>query len=240
MKKVFLKAEWRKLIIVNYKIDKGVLKEHLPYKTEFDLWNNICYISLVGFMFLNTKVKGIRIPFHVNFEEVNLRFYVKHRDEITGAWKRGVVFFREIVPKRAIVLIANTIYQEKYNYMKMNHKCGISDDSLKISYAFKDHIWNSFNVTADIKDSPIKAGSEEEFITEHYWGYTKVNESKTSEYEVRHPRWNVYKVKSYNIHVDFERSYGKEFGYLNFEKPFSVFLAEGSEIKVMKGSDVKR
>ena len=100
MKDIFLKAEWRNLIMVNYCIDADILKPYIPYKTELDLWNNKCYISLVGFMFLNTKVKGLKIPFHTNFEEVNLRFYVKYKED--NIWKRGVVFIKEIVPKPAL------------------------------------------------------------------------------------------------------------------------------------------
>ena len=34
-------------------------------------------MSVVGFMFADTRIRGIAIPFHRTFEEVNLRFYVK-------------------------------------------------------------------------------------------------------------------------------------------------------------------
>ena len=112
MTKTFLQAEWRKLAMVNYSIDKKILDKYLPPKTEIDLWNDICYVSLVGFMFKNTKVKGLKIPFHTNFEEVNLRFYVRYEDN--GEWKRGVVFVKEIVPKPALTFVANTVYKENY------------------------------------------------------------------------------------------------------------------------------
>ena len=108
----FLKAEWRKLVLINYAVDPALLKKYLPYKTELDFWNNTCYVSLVGFLFVNTKMLGLKIPFHVNFEEVNLRFYVKHLDK--GEWKRGVIFLKEIVPKAAITIVANTLYGEHY------------------------------------------------------------------------------------------------------------------------------
>lgn len=236
MNKTFLTAEWRKLLIVNYKADTNILEKYLPYKTEFDLWNNVCYVSLVGFMFLNTKVKGFHIPFHSNFEEVNLRFYVKYKDGFTNTWKRGVVFIKEIVPKPAIVLIANTIYKEKYEYMKMDHDWKTLKDQLEIKYSFKNKKWNFFKVMSDKITTEIAGGSEEEFITEHYWGYTKINSSKTSEYEVVHPRWKMFNVKDYNINVDYKSSYGYEFAFLNSEKPLSVILAEGSEIKVKEGN----
>ena len=80
MANTFLEAQWRKLAMANYVVDKKILSPYLPHKTELDLWNDKCYVSLVGFMFLDTRIKGFRIPFHVDFEEVNLRFYVRYHD----------------------------------------------------------------------------------------------------------------------------------------------------------------
>ena len=221
--------------MANYKVDPGILKKYLPYKTELDLWNGTCYVSLVGFMFLDVKVKGIAIPFHTDFEEANLRFYVKHKDEAENKWKRGVVFIKEIVPKPAIAMVANTVYIENYETMKMKHEWKVSGDSIEIMYGWKKDEWNLIRVTAGVKAGQISEGSEEEFITEHYWGYTKISETKTSEYEVTHPKWNVYEVSNYEIAVDFGKIYGNEFEFLKNQKPVSVLLAEGSEIEVKSG-----
>jgi uncharacterized protein len=233
----FLQAEWRKLVMANYSIDKKILKPYLPYKTELDLWNDTCYISLVGFMFLDTKVKGFRIPFHINFEEVNLRFYVRHKEN--GEWKRGVVFIKEIVPKPALTFVANTIYKEKYETMPMKHSFEITDGNLMVEYKWKKKEWNMIRVNAETKPKEITIGSEEEFITEHFWGYTMIKENNTSEYGVEHPRWDVYPVKDYLIDVDFEDIYGNDFAFLKSQKPKSVFLAEGSVIKVKEGRGIK-
>lgn len=234
MKTTFLKAEWRKLLMANYEVNPEVLKPYLPHKTELDLWNNTCYVSLIGFMFLNTKVLGIKVPFHTNFEEVNLRFYVKYNDN--GNHKRGVVFIKEIVPKPALTLVANGLYKEHYQTLKMDHKWQSDQDSQSVSYRWKkNNKWNSIQVNASSEPEKIEENSEAEFITEHYWGYTKISDRKTSEYEVMHPKWDVYKVYDYMSEVDFESVYGKDFSFLNNAKPKSVFLAEGSEIKVKKG-----
>lgn len=104
----FLTAEWRKLVMANYQVEKEVLLPYLPVGTELDVWNDKCYVSLIGFLFQNVRLLGIKVPFHTNFEEVNLRFYVRYQD--AGVWKRGVVFIKEIVPKFALSLVANTIY----------------------------------------------------------------------------------------------------------------------------------
>jgi uncharacterized protein YqjF (DUF2071 family) len=230
MQKAFLQAEWRRLAMANYAVDKSLLTKYLPYKTEIDSWNNTCYISLVGFMFLNTRIKGFKIPFHINFEEVNLRFYVRHHDGRES--KRGVVFIKEIVPKPALTFIANSIYKENYETMAMGHSWDTKDDSLAVEYRWKKKSWHSLKVIADKDPSAIADGSEEEFITEHYWGYTQINDKSSSEYQVEHPRWQVYKVREFFINVDFSSVYGYDFAFLAYEKPISVFLAEGSEIIV--------
>jgi uncharacterized protein len=232
----FLEAEWRKLAMANYAIDPTILKNFLPNKTEIDLWNGLCYVSLVGFMFLNTKLKGISIPFHSNFEEVNLRFYVRHNDK--GEWKRGVVFIKEIVPKPALTFVANTIYNEKYETKPMSHLWDVRDGRINVEYSWKKEARQMFSVSGTSIPIEFGAGSEEEFITEHYWGYTKITDQRTNEYGVEHPRWKVYPVDEYSIDVDFGLVYGSEFSFLTNEKPKSVFLAEGSEIVVRSGTRI--
>lgn len=233
----FLSAEWRKLAMANYAIAPNILKPFVPYKTELDTWNNTCYVSLVGFMFLQTKLLGMKIPGHVNFEEVNLRFYVRYKDR--NNWKRGVVFIKEIVPKTMIAWVANNVYGENYEALPMRHNWQTGTDNQVISYGWKKQQWHEMTIHASANPEDITAGSEAEFITEHYWGYTQRGSLKTGEYEVQHPRWQTYEVTDYTINVDFELSYGPVFGFLNNKRPQSVLLAEGSAIKVLKGSTIK-
>lgn len=219
--------------MANYSVDAATLFPYLPNHTEIDLWNDNCYVSLVGFMFMNTKVKNMRIPFHEHFEEVNLRFYVKHKSD--GAWKRGVVFIKEFVPKPALTIVANTVYRENYETLRMAHSWSFAEDKQIVEYRWKKGNWNSLKVITDRNSQPIIQNSEEEFITEHYWGYTKLSDKHTSEYGVEHPKWEVYKTLDYSIDVDFAAVYGKRFAFLSGQKPASVFLAEGSEICVKNG-----
>ena len=227
----FLNAEWRKLAIANYAIDPNVLVKYIPPKTELDLWNGICYVSLVGFMFLNTKLLGLPIPFHRNFEEVNLRFYVRYKDR--GKWKRGVVFIKEIVPKPALTFVANILYKEHYQTMKMSHVWEEQASSRTVKYSWSlNGNENSFSVRAALEPTIIDIDSESEFITEHYWGYTKAGNNSSFEYEVTHPRWDCYEVSEHKIDIDFKSVYGTDFSELTNLEPTSVMLAEGSEITV--------
>lgn len=225
----FLKAEWRKLAIINYEINPDILSKYLPVGTELDFYKGKCYVSLVGFMFLNTKLLGLPIPFHRNFEEVNLRFYVKKKEG--GKWKRGVVFIKEIVPKPALSFVANSVYKENYKTMPMKNSIFEKDKELLIKYSWKDKAWHSIEIKAENKLLKMKADSEFEFITEHYYGFTKKG-NLTSEYEVCHPQWDYYLVKNYQLEIDFRTIYGSDFECLNSQKPISVMLAEGSEIQV--------
>jgi uncharacterized protein len=233
----FLKAEWRKLVMANYAVDQNLLLPYLPAKTELDVWNNTCYVSLVGFQFIDTKVWGIKIPLHVNFEEVNLRFYVRYQHE--NEWRRGVVFIKEICPRAMVSFMANNLYNEHYHTMPMQHAWREDSDSIEVSYAWKLARWNSLKATGQNEKKPLEAGNEAEFILEHYWGYTKVSELETSEYKVEHPSWEIYPTKSYSVDVDFGNLYGSKFAFLSNEKPKSVFLVEGSEIKVLKGRKIQ-
>ena len=233
MNPTFLDAAWRKLILANYAVDPSLLTPHLPHGTMLDLNKGTCYLSLVGFMFQDTRVKGWKIPFHVNFEEVNLRFYVLREHENTN--RRGVVFLKEIVPRHALSIVARTVYGEPYVTMPMSHTWLNSGHEWTVAYRWGKELRNRVQVIADDTPIDIVSGSEEEFITEHYWGYTRLSACKTAEYEVTHPRWQVYHTKDYLIDVDFDGVYGAKFNFLKSEKPLSVFLAEGSAIQVKKG-----
>ncbi|MNK06511.1 hypothetical protein D3C87_244100 [compost metagenome] len=237
-KKTFLDAQWRKLVMINYAIDPKVLKPYLPFETELDEWNGTYYVSLIGFMFVDTRMLKMRIPFHVNFEEINLRFYVKYKD--TDSHKRGVVFIKEIVPRPALTFVANTLYKENYETLKTKHSWVETDEVLTVEYGWKKKgEWNTIKTISDKIPVDITLDSEEEFITEHFWGYAKISETVTSEYEVAHPRWQIYPIKEYDINVDFKQTYGPDFAFLQDQKPVSVYLAEGSEIVVKQGRKIK-
>jgi uncharacterized protein YqjF (DUF2071 family) len=235
MKKVFLKAEWRKLLMINYEVHPEVLLPYLPAHTEPDLYHGKCLISIVGFLFLNTHVKGFKIYNHINFEEVNLRFYNTFKTQ-SGEVRRGTTFIKEIVSKPAISFIANSLYKEKYVTLPMGHTITEADDELRVEYRWRFNKYlNAISCTADKTRSPILKDTLEDFITEHYWGYTKLSLKRTSEYAVEHPRWETYPVKEFKVNIDFEGLYGTSFANLKGKEPHSVLLVEGSEVLVRAG-----
>ena len=227
----FLTAEWRDLIMANYEVDPSVLTRRVPRGTEIDLHDGRCFVSLVGFMFLNTRVLGVPVPFHVNFEEVNLRFYVKR--EAGSEVRRGVVFVKEIVPRFAIATIARVLYGEPYEAWKMSS----TRDGRQVRYGWqKGGCSNSISVEIGENLGVPGENSHGEFIIEHYWGYTKRGAGRTDEYKVEHPKWELFSVSDPKINVDFQATYGEDFAFLNAREPYSILLARGSEIAVYKGA----
>ena len=238
----FLTAEWRKLIMAQYEVPPELLAPYIPRGVELDLFHPTptalprCYVSLVGFLFDKVRVKGLAIPFHTRFEEINLRFYVRRR-EPDGTTRRGVVFIREFVPRRAIAWVARSFYDEPYLAIPTRHQTSSTPDTLSVSYSWKlANRWHALSATAGAQPQPIASGSEEEFITEHYWGYTKRRDGSTSVYQVEHPHWQTYRLTSHNIAVDFSALYGPAFAFLNNQSTASVLLAEGSAVTVCSHS----
>jgi uncharacterized protein len=234
----FLTAQWRKLALFNYAVDAERLRPYVPHGTELETFNGLCYISLVGFLFRDVQMLGLPVPFHQSFEEINLRFYVKHKTK-NGAMRTGVVFLKEFAPKPILSMVANTVFHEHYETLDMDHTFMERADTIEVEYKVKKGDWYSTKIIADKNSTEIPIACEAEFVTEHQWGYTAIDRFRTNEYEVYHPRWRIYPVKSYELNYNFRTLYGPDFAYLDAMKPFSVMLAEGSDIKLWKGALVQ-
>lgn len=235
----FLTARWRYLVMLNYEIDPDLLKPYVPKGTELDFWGDRTYVSIVGFQFLDARICGVSIPFHRNFEEVNLRFYLRRRTE--EGWRRAVGFIKEIVPRFAVAAVARLVYKERYICLPMRHSIDTdANGSLLpngvVRYEWKHKRWNSLWVRSAGSWIDIPSGSEAEFITEHYWGYCAAG--STVEYRVEHPRWQMREVSAYELDCEVSALYGGEF-VETLSKPTSVLLAEGSDVTVYRGGIVE-
>ena len=178
---------------------------------------------------------GVKWPWHTNFEEVNLRYYVKYFDG--KQWKRGAAFISEIVPRSIIGRTANLLYNEHYSTASMCHSIQEVNNQLLVQYKWrkKNEPWNSIEIQAGTALQDIVAGSEAEFILEHYFGYNGLNKNTTIEYAVEHPRWQVYPVSKFLLTCDVQQLYGQAFvPFIKDAAPHSVFLAKGSDIIVRK------
>jgi uncharacterized protein len=238
-KHVFLSAEWRDLVMLNYEVDPKLLIEYIPPGTLLDSYKGRTYVSLVGFRFLHTKLFGsLSVPFHSDFDEVNLRFYVR-RKQADGE-RRGVVFIAEIVPNWAVAKLARLAYGENYVRLPMKHRIDTSGTGKAAEYKWhlngascKLHAHGSFS------PAPAEEGSLEQFITEHYWGYSKHRGGNSLEYQVSHVPWNVWMTTSAGFEGDTSSIYGHELGAVLQRRPDSAFIADGSPVKVFAGERIE-
>lgn len=222
--------------MLNYEVDARLLLPFVPAGTELDRWSEKVFISLIGFRFLKTKMFGLLpIPIHSNFEEVNLRFYV--RRQAGNEVRRGVVFIREIVPRRAIAFVARRFYNENYVALPMAHEIrSIEDNGLRVAYRWRSgKCWSGINLETDGNSQLPCEGSVEQFITEHYWGYAAQPRGGCVEYRVEHPPWRVWQVRQSAFDGEAGKFYGNDIAAVLRGKPQSAFLAEGSAVTVMRG-----
>jgi uncharacterized protein YqjF (DUF2071 family) len=243
--RTFLTAEWRYLAMLNYAADPDLLAPYVPFGTELDTWCGVTYLSVVGFLFRRTRVLGMSIPMHREFEEVNLRFYVRRRGP--EGWRRGVVFIREIVPRAAVTTVARLAYGEPYVTMPMRHRLDTAPngeglrDGATVEYAWRCRDrWNGIRAVTTGPPEPLREGSEEEYITEHYWGYTARRDGVSSEYWVEHPPWQVWQTSEAALDCDVKAVYGSQFVEPLSAAPRSAFVADGSAIRVQVGRRLTR
>lgn len=231
----FLTAEWRNIVMLNYSVEPGLLKPLVPAATQLDIFEGKTYVSLIAFEFQATRLRGVRVPFHQSFEEVNLRFYVSY------SGKRGAVFIRELVPKRAVALIARLAFNEKYSYAAMSHRLQTRNNR-EVSEA--EYKWRfagqSFSIEMATKqDSYVPGeGSLAQFITEHYWGYSAQRDGSTVEYAVEHPAWRVWDASHVQFQGDSATLYGQEMSQFLSGIPDSAFFVEGSAVAVSRGKRI--
>jgi uncharacterized protein YqjF (DUF2071 family) len=232
VRRTFLTADWRYLAMLNYEVDPGVLRPYLPRGTTLDSKDGRHFLSVVAFLFLDTSVLGIPALFHRNFEEVNLRFYVRRK---VGAESRaGIVFIREMVPLPLVAQIARLTYNEPYRTVPMAHTIVDTDHELQsVEYLFggaRDRCRITLHV--DGRSRPIADGSDEEFLSDRAWGYTRQRNGGTVEYRVEHERWNVWPATRGELVGPVGEFYDEPFAGIISAAPASAFVADGSAVSV--------
>lgn len=230
--RVFLSAEWRYVVMLNYEVAPAILDQYVPAGTELDSFEGRTFVSLVGFRFLRTKLfDAVAVPFHTNFDEVNLRFYVRRK--VGETVRRGVVFLREIVPRASIAVVARLVYGEKYVSCSMRHSIDTSAPSATIRYEWKfKGEWCALEARIPGAPALPREGSLEEFITEHYWGYSATHGAGAREYHVSHVPWRVWNSDAAAFCGNADRIYGPELGAVVRRRPDSAFVADGSPVVV--------
>lgn len=234
-KPTFISAEWRDLVMLNYEVDPALLRPHVPAGSVLDSFGGKTYMSLVAFRFLRTKLLGVvPIPFHSDFAEVNLRFYVRRND------RRGVVFIAEIVPKWAVAKVARVAFGENYVSVPMRYRVNGDGGTKVAEYQWQlKGAWCKIRAQASAAPVLAEEGSLEQFITEHYWGYSALRNGGSMEYQVSHVPWNVSASTLAGFEGDASALYGSDLGGVIRRPPDCAFIADGSPVIVHMGRRIR-
>jgi uncharacterized protein YqjF (DUF2071 family) len=227
MPRPFLTAHWANLILANYPVPASLLEPRLPPGLTLDTRDGSPYVSLVAFQFLDTRVLGVPWPGYRHFPELNLRFYVRDGEE------RGVVFIREFVPHRLTAWLARTLYNEPYLAAPMTAAIDRADGQARAEYRLRHSgRWHTISATGALPAFTPAEDSVEHFFKEERFGFGTTRRKELLRYEVAHPVWSVYPVRSYHIDLDWGGVYGADWSFLAQREPQSTVFAVGSAITV--------
>lgn len=226
----FLTAKWRNLLMLTYVVDPVAIIERVPVGTTLDAWHGKTLVTVIGFQFLETKILGAPIPFHQDFEEVNIRFYV--RRGMDGGARQGVVFIREMVPRPVVGGMARLLYREPYLVVPMRSKVNDGPPpDVEYQWNATGSSWCELAASAAGDARELVAGSLEEFVTERHWGYNGESGKDTLEYRVDHARWRIWHVGTNRIAYQPEPLCGHELAPF-LKNPISAIIADGSAVTV--------
>jgi len=235
----FLTGRWQTLVMLNYEADPALLARLAPRGTEPEIWNGKAYASLVGFEFVQARLHGCYIPFHQDFEELNLRFYVRRRT--VEGWRRGVVFAKQFAPRPAVALVARWCYNQNFHAVRMRReiKRATLNAPPEVAYFLRDNgRWAALRATGVGAAALPVRGSLDEFIVEHYWAYCSQRDGRTMEYKVEHPPWRVWQAKNGEFTGDVARLYGEDWMGILSPPPVSTLITEGSAVGTFQGRTI--
>ncbi len=235
----FLRARWESLVLANFACPRALLEPLVPAGTVLDPWRGVDLVSLVGLLFRDASVKGVSLPGLRTFPQVNLRFYVR-RPVPSGDDRKGVVFIREIVPRRLIAHVARIAYNEPFVALPMDFR-GALDPGRggRVEYRWRRR-GARFALGATVAGAAraAAAGSESRFVTEHYWGYARQRDGGTLEFRVTRPRWDTWDPERHRLSGPWSSIYGSGLGDVLSGAAHSVLAAAGSEVEIHRGNRI--
>jgi uncharacterized protein YqjF (DUF2071 family) len=192
-------------------------------------------LSLVAFHFADNRVLGVPIPFAREYDQINLRFYVRRRLE-DGGWRRGVVFLRELAPAKPVVAGARFVYGERYDCVPVTARVrppgAAGTRGGRAVYRWRDrHQVHRLAVDFHGPAALPGPGSLEDFLTDRHFGYVSA-ERATREYRVDHPPWRVWPATDARLSHGIADAFGRRFERALDRAPLSAFVAEGSRMEL--------
>lgn len=222
-----LTARWSNLILLTYPVDEGLVRPWLPRDVEPDLVDGRAQVSLIAFDFVDTRVRGRRIPGFVDFPEINFRTYVRQGD------RRGVAVLRELVPSPLAAAIGRLRFNEPFRSAQMESRTASLGDELVVEHRWRWKDGRHFvRVTADQNSDAAPLEGPVHDLLGRRWAFGRTRRGDPMVLRVEHPAWALRRVRTLDFEVDFGALYGPEWAELNQRQPASTHLAVGSAVSI--------
>lgn len=234
MSQPLITAAWTNIAVVTWEVEPDLLAPYVPPTLSLNLRDSMAFVSLVGLQFSNLRVRGVRVPGHQHFDEINLRFYVRK----TGY--QGVTFIREYAPRPLAALMARILYSEPYRAAPVRGRITADEATIVAGYEI-DYGGRTSQFSLTGQRPPVRPDNTtlEHFLLEQHWGFTTTRGGQMMRYEVEHPVWHIYPIVSYTLDFDFAAVYGPKWAVLGESEPRSLVLATGSDVTISRPRRIK-
>ena len=214
--------EWNRAIFLHWKVDLFDLKKFVPKEIEIDLFNGKPWVSLVAFTM--EKIRPRYLPYFSpisNFDEINIRTYVKSKNKI------GVYFLSIEGGKRFSCKVSKMISELPYRFSKMKRT---SNQYLSYNSEYGDE----FNIDFSIRKEREDKSNLDKWLTERY---ALFQDSKTSinEFEIHHLEWKIKELEVEKLKVIYPR-----FNKLINDKPDKIQYSDGVQVLAWGKKRIKR
>jgi len=222
-----LTARWSNLVLLTYEVDPALVEPWLPGGVEADLVGGRALVSLIAFDFLDTRIRGRRIPGFVDFPEINFRTYVRGGDRL------GVVAIRELVPSPLAAAVGRLRFNEPFRAAPIESRTVSMGDELLVEHRWKWKDQGYFlRMTSDQTSVPAAAEAPAHHLLGRRWAYGRSRRGEPKVLRIEHPEWALRRVRTLDFDVDYAALYGPEWAVLNGKQPASTHLAVGSAVSI--------
>lgn len=184
--------EWNRAVFLHWQVDEGDLRPFVPAALELDRHRDRPWVSLVAFTMERIRPRYLpAFPPVSNFDEINLRTYVKFRG------KPGVHFLSIEGGKRTSCRVARTLSDLPYRYSQMertanrfrskNTKTG---DELDISF----RIGNALN----------SGSATDNWLTERY-ALFQDSPGVMNAFDIHHAPWPLQEIALEKFQLNYPR-----------------------------------
>ncbi|WP_132051609.1 YqjF family protein [Pseudocnuella soli] len=207
--------EWNRALFLHWKVPQDLLRPLVPPGLELDMHNSETWVSLVAFTMEQIRPRGLpAVGFVSNFEEINLRTYVRVDN------KPGVYFLSIEAGNGLFAFIARNLSGLPYETAAMLRRNGANQPYTSINKRRDFQLQASFKIGS----GQSQKSALDHFLTEKYCLYLQKGNT-IYRYDIHHRPWNLYTVEQLQLKVAYRVG-----GIALSDQPDIVHYSDGVQV----------